>query len=43
MEQFIQLNAELSKAWPTLSEVRDALPEADEWNGKPEKLPLLER
>ena len=43
MEQFIQLNAELAKSWPTLSEVKDALPDADEWNGKSDKADLLER
>jgi ferredoxin len=42
-EQFIQLNAELSKTWPSISEVKDALPDADEWNGKPDKLQYLER
>ena len=43
MEQFIQLNADLSKSWPGLTEVKDALADADEWNGKPDKAGLLER
>ncbi|MEI6709101.1 MAG: ferredoxin family protein [Methylococcales bacterium] len=42
-EQFIQLNAELSKLWPLITEVQAALPDADEWNGKEDKLDLLER
>jgi ferredoxin len=42
-ERFIQLNAELSKTWPSISEVKDALPDADEWNGKPDKLQYLVR
>ncbi len=42
-EHFIALNAELAKAWPTISEVKDPQPEADEWNGKPGKFALLER
>jgi ferredoxin len=42
-EIFIQLNAELSKVWPTCSSVSPPLPDADEWNGKPNKTDLLER
>lgn len=42
-EKFIQLNAELAKKWPTISEVKSALPDADEWNGKTDKLNLLEQ
>lgn len=42
-EMFIQLNAELSKLWPSITTVQDALPDADEWNGKEGKLELLEK
>jgi len=42
-EQFIQLNAELSKIWPSITEVQPAFPDADEWNGKEGKLALLEK
>ena len=42
-EQFIQLNAELSKLWPLITEVQAALPDADDWNGKEGKFDLLER
>jgi len=42
-EAFIALNAELSKAWPVLVERKDAPPDAKDWEGKPDKLPLLER
>ena len=42
-ESFIALNAELSKVWPVLTERIDAPPDAREWDGKPGKLPLLER
>jgi ferredoxin len=42
-EAFIALNAELSKAWPVLTERKDAPPDAKDWEGKPDKLPLLER
>ncbi len=41
--QFIALNAELSRLWPTITEKRDAPPDADDWNGKPGKIDLLER
>ena len=42
-EGFAALNAELAKAWPVLTTRKDALPDAKEWEGKPDKLPLLER
>jgi len=42
-EQFVQLNAELSKSWPVLTVRKDAPADAKEWDGKPDKLPLLER
>jgi ferredoxin len=41
--QFINLNAELAKIWPTISEVKSALPDAEEWNGKPDKITFLEK
>ena len=42
-QPYIALNAELAKTWPVLSEKKDALPDADEWNGKPDKLQYLEK
>lgn len=42
-EAFIALNAELAKQWPVIADVKPALPDADEWNGKEDKLKLLER
>ena len=41
--QFIALNAELAKVWPPIIEKKDAPPDADAWNGKPDKSDLLER
>ncbi|MGZ8094715.1 MAG: ferredoxin FdxA [Methylosarcina sp.] len=41
--EFIKLNAQLAKQWPSITEVKPALPEADEWNGKENKKNLLER
>jgi len=43
MEMFIELNAELSQKWPSITEVKDPLPDADEWNGKSGKLQYLEK
>jgi ferredoxin len=40
---WLKLNAELAKVWPNLTNKRDALPEAKEFNGKPNKLELLSR
>lgn len=41
--KFLELNAELSQQWPVLTEKKDAPPDADEWDGKPDKLQYLER
>ena len=40
---FLQLNSELSKAWPTLTEKKDAPADADDWKDKKGKVDLLER
>jgi len=42
-EHFIALNADLAKSWPIITEVKDAPEDADEWNGKPDKIELLEK
>lgn len=41
--RFLELNAELSKEWPVLNEMKDPPDDAAEWDGKPDKLALLER
>jgi len=41
--QFLELNAELAKIWPTLSERKDPPPDADEWKDVKDKLRYLER
>ncbi len=41
--QFLQINEELSRNWPVLAEKKDALQDAKDWDGKIEKLPLLEK
>jgi ferredoxin len=40
---FIELNASLAKKWPVITEAKKAPPEAKEWDGKPNKLALLEQ
>jgi ferredoxin len=42
-ESFIQLNADLAKLWPLLTERKDAPEDAKAWEGKPDKLALLTR
>ena len=43
MQSFIELNAELSKDWPVISEMKPAPEDADEWKDKTGKLEHLER
>ena len=43
MENFIELNAELADIWPNITEKKDALPDAEEWDGKTGKIADLER
>ncbi len=42
-EVFIGLNAELSLQWPVITQRKEPPPDAEEWDGKANKLPLLER
>jgi ferredoxin len=42
-EGFVALNADLAKAWPVITTRKDPPADAKEWEGKPGKLPLLER
>jgi len=42
-ENFIALNAELSKEWPVITTRKDGLADAAEWDGKPGKLEFLQR
>ena len=42
-KDFIALNAELSKLWPAITKQRDPAPDAEQWDGKPNKRDLLER
>ena len=43
MQNFIDLNTELSRQWPVISQKKDAPPDADDWKDVKEKLKYLER
>lgn len=42
-QQFLELNAELSKEWPVLAKAKEPPPDADEWKDVKDKLQYLER
>ena len=42
-EHFIALNAELARRWPVIAEKKAPPPDAEQWDGTPDKLALLER
>ena len=42
-QEFLQLNAELANIWPVISELKEPLPDAEDWDGVPDKLQYLER
>ena len=42
-ENYLELNEELSQVWPVISEMKGALPDADEWSKKEDKLKYLIR
>lgn len=41
-QNFVQLNADLAQKWPVITERKEPLPEAKQWDGKPDKLQYLE-
>lgn len=42
-QHFLQLNAELAKEWPAITEKEDAPPDAEQWESVQDKLQYLER
>lgn len=40
--QFLEINAEKAKIWPTITAHKEPLPDAEEWNGVKDKLQYLE-
>lgn len=43
MTQYIELNAELSQVWPNITEKKDPMPDAAQWDGVADKLQYLEK
>ena len=41
--EFLQINEELSRVWPVISEKKDPPADAADWDDKTGKTPLLER
>lgn len=42
-QQFLELNADLSRNWPVITEKKDAPADADQWDGVKDKLQYLEK
>jgi ferredoxin len=42
-QNFLSLNAELAEKWENITEKKDARADAEEWDGKPNKIEILER
>ncbi|MCB1740872.1 MAG: ferredoxin family protein [Gammaproteobacteria bacterium] len=42
-QHFLELNAELSREWPVITEKKDAPADADDWKEVKDKLSMLER
>ena len=40
-QDFLEINAELAEKWPNVTEKCDPHPEAEKWDGKPNKKELL--
>jgi ferredoxin len=43
MESYVQLNADLAKLWPVITQKKEAPADAAEWDGVKDKLKYLER
>ena len=43
MQEYTELNKDLADIWPNISEKKDPLPDAEEWDGVANKLQYLER
>jgi ferredoxin len=42
-QQFIALNAELARSWPSITRTKEPLPEAEQWKDVRDKIGYLER
>ena len=43
LAKWLQFNTEMAEIWPNITEQRDPLPNADDWNGKEGKAELVSR
>ena len=42
-QQYIQINADLAKNWPSITKRKAALPDADDWKDRTDKLQYLQK
>jgi ferredoxin len=42
-QPLLELNADLSRSWPVINEMKDPPADVDDWKDKPDKLQYLER
>ncbi|HHH38958.1 MAG TPA: ferredoxin family protein [Sedimenticola sp.] len=42
-QQFLEINAELARRWPVITEKKSPLPEAEKWDGVKGKIRYLEK
>lgn len=42
-QEFIKINADLAKIWPTISRSKNPLPDAESWKDQPNKIDLIEK
>ena len=43
LEDMLKINTEYANKWPNITEKKDSLPDAEEWDGVKDKLQYLER
>ena len=43
VSEFIEINDQLSKEWPNITQKKDALPQADKYKNQKDKFNLLKR
>ncbi len=41
--EYVEINADLSKSWPNITEKKDPLPDAEQWKDVEDKRKMLER
>lgn len=42
IQKWVEINARLSKKWPNITQRKDPLVDAEDWEDNPDKLPFLE-